>query len=120
MKGGGPLENLGTLTALASDKASKMGVVKLAGKGPKEIDFVVCRENTEGLYVMMGGHLKKDTPDANVGDRTMGGTVAPVAWAACVTLAKIGMPSKFSPAFLGWTPATNASRPFAYSREVRV
>lgn len=28
-----------------------------------EIDFVVFRENTEGLYVMMGGNFKKDTPD---------------------------------------------------------
>src|SRR5262249_54507978 len=25
--------------------------------------FAVFRENTEGLYVMMGGHFKKDTPD---------------------------------------------------------
>jgi 3-isopropylmalate dehydrogenase len=32
-------------------------------KGPKEIDFVVVRENTEGLYVGTGGYLKKDTPD---------------------------------------------------------
>ena len=30
---------------------------------PKDVDFVVLRENTEGLYVMMGGHFKKDTPD---------------------------------------------------------
>jgi 3-isopropylmalate dehydrogenase len=30
---------------------------------PKDVDFVVFRENTEGLYVMMGGHLKKGTPD---------------------------------------------------------
>ena len=30
---------------------------------PKDVDFVVFRENTEGLYVMMGGHFKKDTPD---------------------------------------------------------
>ncbi len=27
----------------------------LAGKGPEEIDFVVVRENTEGLYTGMGG-----------------------------------------------------------------
>jgi 3-isopropylmalate dehydrogenase len=32
-------------------------------KGPKEIDFVVVRENTEGLYVGTGGYLKKGTPD---------------------------------------------------------
>jgi 3-isopropylmalate dehydrogenase len=30
---------------------------------PGDVDFVVFRENTEGLYVMMGGHLKKGTPD---------------------------------------------------------
>ena len=35
----------------------------LAGKGPKDIDFVVVRENTEGLYVGTGGFLKKGTPD---------------------------------------------------------
>lgn len=29
----------------------------------KDIDFVVFRENTEGLYVMMGGNFKKGTPD---------------------------------------------------------
>jgi len=32
-------------------------------KGPKEIDFVVVRENTEDLYAGSGGFLKKDTPD---------------------------------------------------------
>jgi 3-isopropylmalate dehydrogenase len=31
--------------------------------GPRDVDFVVFRENTEGLYVMMGGFFKKDTPD---------------------------------------------------------
>ncbi len=35
----------------------------LAGKGPQDIDFVVVRENTEGLYVGMGGSMKKGTPD---------------------------------------------------------
>jgi 3-isopropylmalate dehydrogenase len=30
---------------------------------PEKVDFVVFRENTEGLYVMMGGNFKKDTPD---------------------------------------------------------
>lgn len=32
-------------------------------KGPEHIDFVVVRENTEGLYVGVGGFLKKGTPD---------------------------------------------------------
>ncbi|MCX6404449.1 MAG: 3-isopropylmalate dehydrogenase [Actinobacteria bacterium] len=33
----------------------------LAGKGPKDIDFVVCREGTEGPYVGAGGSLRKGT-----------------------------------------------------------
>jgi 3-isopropylmalate dehydrogenase len=35
----------------------------LKGKGQKEIDFVVFRENTEGMYNAIGGVLKKGTPD---------------------------------------------------------
>jgi 3-isopropylmalate dehydrogenase len=35
----------------------------LKDKGPKDIDFVVVRENTEGLYVGAGGTLKRGTPD---------------------------------------------------------
>ena len=35
----------------------------LKDKSPEDIDFVVVRENTEGLYVGMGGYLKKGTPD---------------------------------------------------------
>lgn len=35
----------------------------LAGKGPQDIDFIVVRENTEGLYIGSGGFLKKGTPD---------------------------------------------------------
>ncbi|MFH1673959.1 MAG: 3-isopropylmalate dehydrogenase [Pseudomonadota bacterium] len=35
----------------------------LKNKGPKDIDFVVIRENTEGLYAGAGGCLKKGTPD---------------------------------------------------------
>jgi 3-isopropylmalate dehydrogenase len=30
---------------------------------PSDIDFVVIRENTEGVYMDMGGFFKKDTPD---------------------------------------------------------
>ena len=33
------------------------------GKGPEDIDFVVVRENTEGLYAGAGGCLKKGTAD---------------------------------------------------------
>ncbi len=35
----------------------------LKGKGTKEIDFVIFRENTEGAYVGMGGNFKKGTAD---------------------------------------------------------
>ncbi len=35
----------------------------LKDKGPAEIDFVVVRENSEGLYAGAGGVLKKGTPD---------------------------------------------------------
>jgi 3-isopropylmalate dehydrogenase len=35
----------------------------LKDKGPEEIDFVVVRENTEGLYAGAGGFVKKGTPD---------------------------------------------------------
>ena len=35
----------------------------LKDKGPEDIDFVVVRENTEGLYTGTGGFLKKGTPD---------------------------------------------------------
>jgi 3-isopropylmalate dehydrogenase len=32
-------------------------------KGPEDIDFIVVRENTEGFYSQIGGHLKRGTPD---------------------------------------------------------
>ncbi len=35
----------------------------IKGKGPEDIDFVVVRENTEGLYTGAGGCLKRGTPD---------------------------------------------------------
>jgi 3-isopropylmalate dehydrogenase len=35
----------------------------LKGKGPKDIDFVVIRENSEGMYAGGGGFFKKGTPD---------------------------------------------------------
>lgn len=43
---------------LLSDRLSP-----LKGKGKKEIDFVIFRENTEGAYAGMGGIFKKGTPD---------------------------------------------------------
>ncbi|MBN2577532.1 MAG: 3-isopropylmalate dehydrogenase [Pirellulales bacterium] len=35
----------------------------LKDKGPDDLDFVVVRENTEDMYVGMGGFMKKGTPD---------------------------------------------------------
>lgn len=35
----------------------------IKGKTPADIDFVVVRENTEGLYSQIGGHLREGTPD---------------------------------------------------------
>jgi 3-isopropylmalate dehydrogenase len=35
----------------------------LKGIEPKDVDFVVIRENTEGMYVDAGGCFKQDTPD---------------------------------------------------------
>jgi 3-isopropylmalate dehydrogenase len=35
----------------------------LKDKKPEDIDFVVIRENTEGLYLGIGGIMKKDSPD---------------------------------------------------------
>lgn len=39
------------------------GLCPLKGRKTEEIDFVVFRENTEGLYVFMGGNFKKGTPE---------------------------------------------------------
>jgi 3-isopropylmalate dehydrogenase len=35
----------------------------LKGRGEKDVDFVVFRENTEGAYVNVGGNFKRGTPD---------------------------------------------------------
>ena len=35
----------------------------LKGRTPADVDFVVFRENTEGMYVFVGGNFKKDSPD---------------------------------------------------------
>jgi 3-isopropylmalate dehydrogenase len=37
-------------------------VTPIKDKGPEDIDFVVVRENTEGLYAGAGGFLRKGTP----------------------------------------------------------
>jgi 3-isopropylmalate dehydrogenase len=35
----------------------------LKDRTEKDVNFIVFRENTEGLYVQMGGNFKKGTPD---------------------------------------------------------
>ena len=35
----------------------------IKNKNPKDVDMVFVRENTEGLYMGIGGHFKKGTPD---------------------------------------------------------
>ena len=35
----------------------------LKGKGPKDVNMMVFRENTEGLYTGIGGQFKRGTPD---------------------------------------------------------
>src|SRR5580704_5245767 len=44
-------------------KALADRLVPLKGKGAKDVNFVVFRENTEGIYVGMGGQFKRGTPD---------------------------------------------------------
>jgi 3-isopropylmalate dehydrogenase len=39
------------------------GVVPLRGRTAKDVDFVVFRENTEGIYAGIGGQLRRGTPD---------------------------------------------------------
>lgn len=43
----------------------------LKGKGAKEVDLVIVRENTEDLYVSMGGRFKAGTPDEVAIDESM-------------------------------------------------
>jgi 3-isopropylmalate dehydrogenase len=38
-------------------------LVPLKGRSAKDVDFVVFRENTEGIYVAIGGQFKRGTPD---------------------------------------------------------
>ena len=35
----------------------------IKNKGPEDLDIMVFRENTEGLYTGIGGQFKRDTPD---------------------------------------------------------
>lgn len=44
-------------------KALSDRLVPLKGRGKKDVDFVVFRENTEGVYVGVGGQVKRGTAD---------------------------------------------------------
>jgi len=44
-------------------KALSERVVPLKNRTKKDVDLVVFRENTEGIYVGMGGQFKRGTPD---------------------------------------------------------
>src|SRR5438445_6353718 len=44
-------------------KALSDRLVPLKGRTAKDVDMVVFRENTEGIYVGMGGQFKRGTPD---------------------------------------------------------
>ena len=44
-------------------KALDDRLVPIKGKAATDVDFVVFRENTEGIYVNVGGNFKKGTPD---------------------------------------------------------
>ncbi len=44
-------------------KALSDRLVPLKGRTAKDVDLTVFRENTEGIYVGMGGQFKKGTPD---------------------------------------------------------
>jgi 3-isopropylmalate dehydrogenase len=44
-------------------KALSDRLVPLKDRGAKDVNFVVFRENTEGIYVGMGGQFKRGTPD---------------------------------------------------------
>ncbi len=48
---------------LRSVKLLHPSLTPLRYKGPDDFDIVIFRENTEGLYVGIGGNFKKDTPD---------------------------------------------------------
>lgn len=44
-------------------KALDDRLVPLKNRGAKDVNFVVFRENTEGIYVNVGGQFKRGTPD---------------------------------------------------------
>jgi hypothetical protein len=51
-------------------KALADRLVPLKGRTAKDVDFVVFRENTEGIYAGMGGQFKRGTPTRSRSTRT--------------------------------------------------
>ena len=45
-------------------------LVPLKGRGKKDVDFVVFRENTEGVYVGVGGQVRRGTPTRSRSTKT--------------------------------------------------
>lgn len=84
----------------------------LKDKEPGDIDFVVVRENTEGLYAQIGGSVKKGTPDevATVtGVYTRRGVERAIRYAFDVAQARAG--GRDFPARLTLVDKANAIRP---------
>ena len=54
---------IGSLCQHATSGIGRSWICPLKNKGPDEVNFIVFRENTEDLYVSVGGNFKKDTPD---------------------------------------------------------
>ena len=53
----------GSLRQLPAGEAARRAAVPAEGPRPGDVDFVVFRENTEGLYVSIGGRFKAGTED---------------------------------------------------------
>jgi 3-isopropylmalate dehydrogenase len=60
---GGIRWNLDLYVNLRPIKLYSEFLTPLKGKKPEDIEMVFVRENTEGLYMAMGGNFKKGTPD---------------------------------------------------------
>ena len=56
-------KELGAFANVRPVKALADRLVPLRDRKAKDIDLVVFRENTEGIYVGMGGQFKRGTPD---------------------------------------------------------
>ena len=53
--------SLGSLRQSSPHSSSSSRLLSLKNKGPDDVNFVVFRENTEGLYTGVGGQSKRHT-----------------------------------------------------------